>query len=87
MNEHAEVDIDLLADYIGGALDGADEAEVARLIAEDPRISILILAASAASGGPGPLITALTSRYASRLTVPLTIVPGNMDDDALERVT
>ncbi len=37
MNEHAEVDIDLLADYIGGALDGPDEAAVARLIAEDPR--------------------------------------------------
>jgi len=32
-----EVDFDLLADYVGGALDGTpDEAEVARLIAEDP---------------------------------------------------
>ncbi|ROT33631.1 anti-sigma factor [Micromonospora sp. HM5-17] len=31
-----EVDFDLLADYVGGALDGPDEAEVARLIAEDP---------------------------------------------------
>ena len=37
MNEHAEVDIDLLADYIGGALDGQDAAAVARLIADDPR--------------------------------------------------
>jgi hypothetical protein len=37
MNEHAEVDIDLLADYIGGALDGPDAAAVARLIADDPR--------------------------------------------------
>ncbi len=36
-DEHAEVDIDLLADYIGGTLDGAEEAAVARLIAEDPR--------------------------------------------------
>lgn len=32
-----DVDIDLLADYIGGALDGPDETAVARLIAEDPR--------------------------------------------------
>lgn len=32
-----EVDFDLLADYVGGALDGtADEAEVARLVDEDP---------------------------------------------------
>jgi hypothetical protein len=36
-DEYAEVDIDLLADYIGGALAGADEARVARIVAEDPR--------------------------------------------------
>ena len=36
-DEFGEVDIDLLADYIGGALDGPGEAEVARLIDEDPR--------------------------------------------------
>ena len=34
-----------------------------------------------------PLIAALTGRYAGRVTVPLTIVPGAMDDEALERVT
>jgi len=67
--------------------EGDPRDELLALIAEDPRISILVLAASAAGGGPGPLITALTGRYASRLTVPLTIVPGTMDDEALERVT
>ncbi len=37
MTEHAGVDLDLLADYIGGALDGTPDAErVARLVAEDP---------------------------------------------------
>src|SRR4051812_1112317 len=34
--DFSEVDIDLLADYIGGALDRDDEATVARLVAEDP---------------------------------------------------
>ena len=67
--------------------EGDPRDELLALIAEDPRISILVLAASAAGGGPGPLITALTGRYASRVTVPMTIVPGAMDDDALERVT
>lgn len=68
--------------------EGDPRDELLALIAEDPRISILILAAAAAGGGgPGPLITALTGRYGGRLTVPLTIVPGGMDDDALERVT
>ena len=57
------------------------------LVEEDPRISILVLASATGGGGPGPLITALTGRYASKLTVPMTIVPGAMDDRELERVT
>jgi len=67
--------------------EGDPRDELLELIAEDPRISILVLAADPAGGSPGPLITALTGRYAGRVTVPMTIVPGTMDDDALERVT
>ncbi|MBR0646541.1 universal stress protein [Plastoroseomonas hellenica] len=57
------------------------------LLEEEARISILVLASSTGSSGPGPLISALTGRYASRLRVPMTIVPGNLDDAELERVT
>ncbi|WBV43161.1 universal stress protein [Pseudoroseomonas cervicalis] len=57
------------------------------LLEEDPRLSILILASASNGSGPGPLITALTGRYAPRLRVPLTIVPGNLDDKELDRVT
>lgn len=57
------------------------------LIEEDPRISILVLASATGSGGPGPLISALTGRYAAKLTVPMTIVPGALDDRELDRVT
>ena len=39
------------------------------------------------SGGPGPLITALTGRYSSRLTVPMTLVPGTLDEKELQRIT
>ena len=67
--------------------EGDPRDELLALLAEDPRISILILAAAAGGGGPGPLITALTGRYAGKVTVPMTIVPGGMDDEALERVT
>ena len=35
-DRYDEVDIDLLADYIGGALDGPEEAAVAGLVADDP---------------------------------------------------
>jgi nucleotide-binding universal stress UspA family protein len=67
--------------------EGDPRDELLALIAEDPRISILILAAAAEGSGPGPLIAALTGRYAGRVTVPMTIVPGGLSDDALERVT
>jgi nucleotide-binding universal stress UspA family protein len=68
--------------------EGEPRDELLSLLEEDPRISILILASAAMQGGgPGPLISALTGRYASRLTVPMTIVPGSLDDKELERVT
>jgi hypothetical protein len=33
------------------------------------------------------MITALTGRYASRLNVPMTLVPGALDEKELDRVT
>lgn len=57
------------------------------LLEEDPRISILVLAAAPGGAGPGPLISALTGRQMHRLTVPLTIVPGGLSDAELDRVT
>jgi nucleotide-binding universal stress UspA family protein len=67
--------------------EGDPRDELLALLAEDPRISILVLATAAASSGPGPLISALSGRYSGRLAVPMTIVPGTMDQEALERVT
>ena len=67
--------------------EGDPRDELLALLAEDPRISVLVLAAAAGGGGPGPLIAALTGRYAGRVTVPMTIVPAGLDDEALERVT
>ncbi|MEN0072806.1 MAG: universal stress protein [Paracraurococcus sp.] len=67
--------------------EGDPRDELLALLEEDPRISILVLASAATGSGPGPLISALTGRYASRVRVPLTIVPGGLDDKELERVT
>lgn len=67
--------------------EGEPREELLSLIAEDPRISILVLAAATGGSGPGPLISALTGRQAQRLTVPMTIVPGTLSDEELERVT
>jgi nucleotide-binding universal stress UspA family protein len=67
--------------------EGSPREELLGLIEADPRISILVLASAAGSGGPGPLISALTGRHASRVRTPMTIVPGTMDDKELDRVT
>ncbi|SHK35542.1 Universal stress protein family protein [Roseomonas rosea] len=60
--------------------------QVLSVLAEDPRISILVLA-TATEGGPGPLVTALSGRQAGRLRCPMTIVPGGLSDEELDRVT
>ena len=60
--------------------------EVLAVLAEDPRISILVLA-TATEGGPGPLVTALAGRQAGQLRCPMTIVPGGLADAELDRVT
>lgn len=67
--------------------EGARRDELLKLIAEDPTISILVLAASTAPTGPGPLISALTSKFVNKLRVPVTIVPGNLTDEQLEALT
>ncbi|MGK7860818.1 universal stress protein [Falsiroseomonas sp. E2-1-a4] len=67
--------------------EGDPRDELLALLAEDPRISILVLASATGGSGPGPLIQALTGRYATKLLVPMTIVPGGMTDPELDRVT
>jgi hypothetical protein len=67
--------------------EGEPREALLALLEEDPRISILVLAAAPGGSGPGPLISALTGRQAQRLTVPLTIVPGTLSEEELERVT
>lgn len=67
--------------------EGGTAEELLALLDEDPRISILVLATSTSARGPGPLITALTGKMAGRLSVPMTIVPGGMSEQELDRVT
>jgi hypothetical protein len=46
-----------------------------------------VLAAATGGSGPGPLISALAGRYAAKLSVPMTIVPGAITEDELDRLT
>jgi len=63
--------------------EGRRRDELMRLIAEDPAISILVLAAGAGPDGPGPLVTYLTGRGVTKLRIPVTIVPGTLSDEEL----
>jgi nucleotide-binding universal stress UspA family protein len=67
--------------------EGRRRDELFSLIEEEPSISILVLAASAAADGPGPLVTALTGKALSRLRIPITIVPGTLTEEQLDALT
>jgi nucleotide-binding universal stress UspA family protein len=67
--------------------EGSARDELLKLLEEEPRLSILVLASSPAGEGPGPLITALAGKYSGRLKTPMTIVPGGLGEAELDRVT
>jgi nucleotide-binding universal stress UspA family protein len=66
--------------------EGDRRDELLQLIQEEPGISILVLAASTGPKGPGPLVSALTGKYVSKMRVPVTIVPGNLTTEDIEHV-
>ncbi|MEQ9812929.1 MAG: universal stress protein [Azospirillaceae bacterium] len=64
--------------------EGTTREELLALINEEPSISILVLGAHPGAEGPGPLIQYLTTKGLGRLRVPITIVPGNLDAEAID---
>jgi nucleotide-binding universal stress UspA family protein len=67
--------------------EGHRRDQLLALIAEEPSISILVLAAGTGPEGPGPLITYLTGKPAARLRIPITIVPGGLTFEQLDEVS
>jgi nucleotide-binding universal stress UspA family protein len=67
--------------------EGNRRDELLKLVAEDPSISVLVLAAGTGSEGPGPLVSFLVGKASGKVRVPITIVPGHLSDDQLEAVT
>lgn len=62
--------------------EGRPNEALRTLLKSDPEISILVLAASAAKEGPGPLVSAVVS--SSAYPIPVTIVPGNLTDSDID---
>lgn len=64
-----------------------DGAKIVReMIAANPDIAALVLGA-APSGAPGPLVSHFAGAEAGALTVPLMIIPGSLDRDAIDRLS
>lgn len=66
--------------------EGEPITELLAQINDDPEVGVLVLGAGTDKKGPGPLVSAL-SRQAGDLTVPMTIVPGDMSKERLEAIT
>ncbi|KQQ78888.1 MULTISPECIES: universal stress protein [Aureimonas] len=63
--------------------EGKTVAEIRGLIEADREIAILVLAASDAAEGPGPLVSAVAGS-GSAFPVPVTIVPATLTDEDIE---
>lgn len=59
---------------------------VKELIAEDGEIAALVLG-MAASGAPGPLVAHFTGHDAGQLPVPVMLVPGDLSDAEIDRLS
>ena len=66
--------------------EGKRAEEVRKLIESDEDIAILVLAAGAASEGPGPLVTAIVARSAGTFPIPITIVPATLSEEQLDAI-
>ncbi len=67
--------------------EGGRGDELLKLIEEEPTISILVLGANPGPKGPGPLVSMLTGKMVGRLRVPITIVPGNLSLEDVDKVS
>jgi nucleotide-binding universal stress UspA family protein len=67
--------------------EGRRHEQLLELLEEEPSISILVLATAAGRQDPGPLVTYLIGHMGGTLKVPVTLVPGSLDEDAIDRLT
>ena len=56
------------------------------MIEANPEIAALVLGA-AASGSPGPLVSHFAGSDAGKLPIPIMIVPGSLDREAIDRLS
>lgn len=66
--------------------EGDTAIEIRGLIEDDEDIAVLVLAAGTGKEGPGPLITALVAGSSGTFPVPITVVPGALDEAGIAAI-
>ena len=66
--------------------EGDTAREVLGLIEEDEDIAILVLAAGTVGEEPGPLVSSV-AKSSGTFPIPVTIVPGHLNDEELDAMT
>ena len=67
--------------------EGKSRDELAKLLAEDKSISVLVLGSASGVEGPGPLVTAFTGKLGGQLRIPLTIGPGALTEAEIDAIS
>ena len=67
--------------------EGPRHEELLDVLEEDePKVSVLVLATAAGRQDPGPLVTHLVGKMGGHLRVPVTLVPGILSEDEIDRL-
>lgn len=66
--------------------EGDGPREIREMIAGNDTIAALVLGA-AASGAPGPLVAHFAGHDAGTLSIPVMIIPGSLDIEAIDRLS
>ncbi|MBH0113173.1 universal stress protein [Novosphingobium sp. YJ-S2-02] len=64
---------------------GEDIKVVGKYLEEHPEVSALVLGAARESG-PGPLVVHFTGSYMAKMACPVFVIPGGLDDKAIEKL-
>ena len=67
--------------------EGSPADAIQELIKEEPRIAILVLGAGTSKKGPGPLVSSIAGKLSGKFPIPITVVPGNLNDEQIDALT
>ncbi len=67
--------------------EGDYEDEVVGAIKDDPEIHVLVIGAGIGKEGPGPLVNMVAGKSGAGFSIPVTVVPGNLSNEAIDELS